>query len=183
MHGVVTVLAEPHYERVKQLWQELKLQFEVGSPRATAVPHFSYHISPEYALDALKQVLLETAVSTPPFTLKTTGIGIFPGEKPVVYLPVTRTPELQALHSTLWPRLQRIAQGSAPESAYYAASNWFPHITLGHSDINADNLGPIITWLNSQSLAWEIQVNNLTLLHDKGDGSPHSPLHRAELQG
>ena len=182
MHGVVTVLAEPHYERVAQLWRALKRQFGVGSSKATAVPHFSYHISPEYDLDALKQILTETAASTPPFTGKTTGIGIFPGEKPVVYIPVARTPELQALHSNLWPRLQNIAQGSAPESAYYAAANWFPHITLGHSDINADNLGPIVTWLNGQSLAWEIQVTNLTLLHDNGDGSPHIPLHQAWLQ-
>ena len=57
------------------------------------------------------------------------------------------------------------------------------HITLGHSDINAGNLGPIVTWLNGQSLAWEIPVTNLTLLYDKGDGSPHISLHRAELQG
>ena len=183
MHGVVTVLPEPYFERVAHLWQALKLHFGVGSPKATAVPHFSYHISPEYDLAALEEVLLETAVSTPPFTVKTTGIGIFPGEKPVVYLPVTRTPELQALHSALWPRLQSVAQGSALESAYYAAANWFPHITLGHSDITTENLGPIITWLNGQSLAWEIQATNLTLLHDNGDGSPHVPLHRAELQG
>ena len=183
MHGVVTVLAEPHYERVEQLWQDLKERFGVGSPRATAVPHFSYHISPDYDLDALQQILLETAVSTSPFTVKTTGIGIFPGTEPVVYIPVARTPELQTLHNILWPRLQSIAAGSAPESAYYAASNWFPHITLGHSDITPDTLGPIVTWLNSQSLAWEIQVTNLTVLYDKGDGSPHIPLHRAELQG
>jgi len=181
MHGVVTVLAEPHYERVEQLWRELKRQFGVGSPRATAVPHFSYHISPEYDLDALRQVLLETAVSTPPFITKTTGIGLFPGKEPVVYLPVARTPELQALHNKLWPRLQSIAQGNAPESNYYAAANWFPHITLGHDDITDDNLGPIVTWLNNQSLAWEIQVTNLTLLHDNGER--HVPLHRAEMQG
>ncbi len=181
MHGVVTVLTEPHYARVEQLWQGLKQRFGVGSPKATAVPHFSYHISPEYDLEALKQVLVETAVSTPPFITKTTGIGIFPGEKPVVYLPVARTPELQTLHNILWPRLQNMAQGSAPESAYYAASNWFPHITLGHSDITRESLGPIVTWLNSQSLAWELQVTNLTLLHDNGER--HVPLHRAELQG
>ena len=163
-----------------QLCHGLKQRFGVGSPKATAVPHFSYHISPEYDLEALKQVLAETAVSTPPFTGKTTGIGIFPGDEPVVYIPVARTPELQALHDILWPRLQNITQGSAPESAYYAASNWFPHITLGHSDINAGNLGPIVTWLNGQSLAWEIQVTNLTLLYDNGER--HVPLHRAELQ-
>jgi len=181
MHGVVTVLVEPYYERVEQLWQGLKQRFGVGNPKATAVPHFSYHISPEYDLDTLKQVLLETAVASPPFTTKTTGIGIFPGEAPVIYLPVARTPELQALHNVLWPRLQSIAQGNAPQSTYYATSNWFPHITLGHSDIRTDNLGPIVTWLNSQSLAWEIQVTNLTLLYDNGER--HVPLHRAELQG
>lgn len=178
MHGVVSVLAEPHHGQVEQLWGALKHEFGVGSPQATAVPHFSYHISPEYDLDALKKILGETAVSTPPFTVKTTGIGIFPGELPVIYIPVARTPALQALHSTLWPRLQAVAQESLD---YYAPANWFPHITLAHNDITPDNLGSIVAWLNGQSLAWEVQVSNLTLLHDNGER--HVPLYRAELQG
>ena len=178
MHGVVSILEEPHYGQVAQLWAELKHRFGIGNPKATAVPHFSYHIAPVYNLDALKQILQETAVSTPPFIVKTTGIGIFPGEKPVVYIPVARTPGLMALHHALWPRLEAIAQ-DAPD--YYAAANWFPHITLGHSDITSDNLGAIVTWLNSQPLTWEIQVTNLTLLHDNGDR--HVPLHQVQLQG
>lgn len=178
MHGVVSILEEPHHGQVVQLWEALKREFGVGQPQTTAVPHFSYHISPEYDLASLAQILRETAAATPPFTVKTSGIGIFLGEKPVVYIPVARTPTLLALHSQLWPRLDAISQ-NAPD--YYTPANWFPHITLGHDDITPDNLGPIVTWLNSQSLTWDIQVSNLTLLHDAG--SRHVPLHRSELQG
>lgn len=176
MHGIVTVLAEPHHGWVESLWQALQQRFGVGRPEATSVPHFSYHVAPEYDMARLKAVLVETAVTIPPFTVRTTGIGIFPGELPVLYLPVARSPQLQALHTALWPRLQAVAQGSLD---YYAPQNWFPHITLGHNDITPDQLGPIVTWLNGQSLAWDVQVTNLTLLHDPG--GRHVALHRTEL--
>ena len=178
MHGVVSVLEEPHLGQVYQLWAEMNRQFGVGSPEATAVPHFSYHVAPTYDIEKLKAVLAETAVSTPPFTVKTTGIGIFPGELPVLYIPVARSPKLQALHTALWPKLQAVAQESLD---YYNPTNWFPHITLGHNDITPAQLGPIVTWLNRQSLAWDVQVSNLTLLHDNGER--HVTLHRAELAG
>lgn len=181
MLGVVTTLSDPHRQQILQLWQELKARFNVDHPGATCIPHFSYHISPEYDIDALKQILQETAVSTSPFTLKTTGIGIFSGENPVVYLPIGRTPQLQAVHNALWVRLPDIACGEAPESNYYNAFNWFPHVSLGQSNITTENLGAIVTWLNSQSLLWEIEVNNLILLH--ANGERHVPLYRAELQG
>ena len=178
MHGIVTVLAEPHHERVESIWRELKQRFGVGRPEATSVPHFSYHVAPTYDIEQLKVVLVETAVTTPPFTVQATGIGIFPGELPVLYIPVARTPALQALHTALWPKLEAVSQDSLD---YYAPNNWFPHITLGHNDITPAQLGPIVTWLNRQALAWDIQVTNLTLLHDPG--GRHVPLHRAELQG
>ncbi|MBK7894292.1 MAG: 2'-5' RNA ligase family protein [Anaerolineaceae bacterium] len=176
MHSVVTVLEEPHLGQVYQLWAEMNRLFGVGAPEATAVPHFSYHVAPTYELEKLRTVLLETAVSTPPFTVKTTGIGIFPGDLPVLYLPVARSPQLQALHTTLWPQLQAVAHASLD---YYAPQNWFPHITLGHNDITPDQLGPIVTWLNRQPLAWDVLVTNLTLLYDTGER--HVPLHQAVL--
>ena len=181
MLGVVTVLAEPHYARVEVLWRELKARFGVDHPGAACIPHFSYHISPEYDVDAVVQILVETAVATPPFTLRTTGLGIFSGENPVVYLPIGRSPQLQTVHSTLWARLPKIAHGEAPESGYYNAFNWFPHVSLGQSNITTENLGAIVTWLNSQPLLWEIEVNNLTLM--RAEGPRHTSLHRAELQG
>lgn len=176
MYSVLTVLAEPHHGWVEALWRELKQRYGVGRAEAASVPHFSYHVASEYDVEQVSAVMLETAVTTPSFTVKTTGIGIFPGDLPVLYIPIARTPELQALHTTLWPKLQAVAQGSLD---YYAPQNWFPHITLGHNDITPDQLGPIVTWLNRQPLAWEVQVTNLTLLHDTS--GQHVPLHRVEL--
>ena len=180
MLGVVTTLAEPHREQVLQLWQELKTRFGVDHPGDFCIPHFSFHIAPDYDIEALKQILVDTAVSTPPFTLRTTGIGIFSGENPVVYLPISRTPQLQTLHSNLWARLPNIAHGEAPVSSYYNAFNWFPHVSLGQSNITAENLGPIVTWLNSQPLHWEIHVNNLTFM--QADGNRHISLYQAKLE-
>ncbi|VAW31845.1 hypothetical protein MNBD_CHLOROFLEXI01-4207 [hydrothermal vent metagenome] len=177
MHGIVSILNEPHHEKVLLLWRQMKQQFGVGRPEATAVPHLSYYMTPTYDLVAVKQILQETAVSIRPFTVKTEGIGIFPSEKPVIYIPVTRNPALTALHQHLWRQLANAAQDALD---YYTPANWFPHITLGHGDITTENLGDIVTWLNSQPLAWNLEIDNLDMLHD--DGSRHIPFHQVKLQ-
>ncbi|MCP4418720.1 MAG: 2'-5' RNA ligase family protein [Chloroflexi bacterium] len=155
----------------------MKQRFGVGSPQATGVPHITYHIAPTYDLKTLKQILQETAVSTPPFTVKTSGIAVFTSEKLVVYIPVISTQKLITLHTVLWSRLQTIAQDS---HNYFAPSNWLPHISLAHGDITPENIGAIVTWLTSQPLSWDIQVDNLTLIHDD---EQHVPFHRVPLQG
>lgn len=164
MDGVVSVLAEPFYERVETLWREMKRRFGVGFPGATAVPHFSYHIAEQYDEAHLKQLLAETAALIAPFTVQTTGAAIFSDPRPVLYIPVARSQPLAQLHQYLWPKLEAISTDS---STYYAPSQWFPHITLGHNDITAENLGAIVTWLNEQALAWTVPVNNLSWLHDE----------------
>ena len=177
MHGIVSVLGEPHYAQVVHLWAEMKQRFDVGNPEATAVPHFSYHVATAYDLDVCNQVLLETAVSTPPFTVKATGIGIFSGEVPVVYIPIARSPSLMALHNLLTSRLEPITTSSLE---YYAPVNWFPHITLANGNMSPKQLGEIVVWLNTLPLAWEVQVTNLTLLHD--DSSQLTALNKVFLQ-
>jgi hypothetical protein len=43
------LLDDRHTELVEKLWLEMAQRFGVGNP-ATAVPHFSYHVSEAYDL-------------------------------------------------------------------------------------------------------------------------------------
>lgn len=163
MHGIVSLLDDQHTELVEKMWAEMAQRFGVSSPAATAVPHFSYHVAEDYDLDRLADILERVAGVTAVFPIQTAGIAIFPGPKSIIYIPVARSMALTQLHERVWTAVNPISQGSV---AYYAPDGWFPHITLAHSDITPDNLGPIITWLHGQTIAWTIPVDNLALVVD-----------------
>ncbi|MCB9418911.1 MAG: 2'-5' RNA ligase family protein [Ardenticatenaceae bacterium] len=173
MHGIVSLLDDQHTEFVEKLWAEMAQRFGVGNPAATFVPHFSYHVAEAYDLDRLAGILERLAKETAVFPIQAAGIAIFPGAESVIYVPVARSLALTQLHERVWTAVNPHSQGSIP---YYAPAVWFPHITLAHGDITPENLGPIVTWLHTQSIAWTIQVDNLALVAE-GNGR-HQINHR-----
>ncbi|HEX6385194.1 MAG TPA: 2'-5' RNA ligase family protein, partial [Anaerolineae bacterium] len=128
MHGVVTILDEAHYERVEALWADLKREFGVGNANVVHYPHFSYHVAGDYDLDRLAAALEAIARETAAFTVKASGLGIFTGPEPVLYVPVVRSAALTALHQRVWTAVEHASRDSI---AYYAPDLWLPHITLG----------------------------------------------------
>lgn len=163
--GIVSLLDKPHFARVTELWREIQEQFGVGEPEAKAMPHISYHVAEKYEAEPLREILKEAASRQRPFTITATGIGIFPGQEPAVYIPVARNQELTTLHAWLWPRLTAISERPI---AYYAPDYWFPHITLGHADVTLEKWAPVITWLHQQQINWTITLDNFHVLTEEG---------------
>ncbi len=155
------MLDESHHELVEQLWTELSRRFGAGNPAATAVPHFSYHIAENYEMEKLEKSLEKVARETAVFTIRAEGIAIFPSGENVIYIPIARNLTLTKLHERAWTAVTPYSQNSVP---HYTPAGWFPHITLAHGGITPDNLGPIVTWLHSQAIAWTIPVDNLAVL-------------------
>ncbi len=164
MHGIVSLLDETHTDLVNQLWEELKRRFGVGNPAATFVPHFSYQVAAGYAVEKVEEILADVARETAVFTTRAEGIALFPSEMNIIYIPVVRNLALTQLHERLWTAVSPHSQGSV---LYYTPPRWFPHITLAHDDITPDNLGPIVAWMHSQTIAWTITVDNLALVSDE----------------
>jgi 2'-5' RNA ligase len=145
----------------------MRRRFGLGNPNVVHYPHFSYHIAGDYDMARLEQVLARFAAETATFTVHASGLGIFTGPEPVLYVPVARNPTLTTLHQALWPEIERAGRHA---SAYYAPDVWLPHITLGHGDITPDDFTVIVPWLNEQRFHWHITVNNLGLIYDTGTG-------------
>jgi 2'-5' RNA ligase len=99
------------------------------------------------------------------FHVKTAGLGIFTGTKPVLYIPVVRSPQLTELHREFWPEICKTASGVL---SYYAPNMWMPHITIAQGDINHDRLPHVIQLLSERDFAWDITVDNLAVIHDSG---------------
>jgi 2'-5' RNA ligase len=165
MHGIVTLLDNDHYQLVEDLWAELKREFSVQGVYVTPYPHFSYHVAHDYDVNKIESVLDLIASNITTFKVRTTGLGIFTGSSPVLYIPVVRSLELTQLQQKLWEQISTASSGIVE---YYHPDQWMPHITIGFADITKENLSQIIPFLADRNFNWEITVNNIALIYDTG---------------
>lgn len=162
MHGIVTLLDDQHYPMVESLWQELKVDCGLTGIFITPFPHFTWHIAAEYDFKQLEDTLKSLAGASQPFCVKTSGLGLFSGPSPVIYITLVKDSQLIAFHNRIWQEASRLAIGS---SAHYDPQSWVPHITLAHGDVDAAKLGCAMAKLAFQPLQWEIQVDHLALVY------------------
>jgi 2'-5' RNA ligase len=165
MHGIVSLLDNDHNQLVEELWAELERELSVHGVYVTPYPHFSYQVAQVYDVDKIEPVLQRITSNITTFKVRTSGLGIFTGFSPVLYIPVVRSLELTQLHEELW---KEISPASSGVVEYYHPDQWMPHITIGFGDISKDNLSQIIPFLAERDFNWEINVNNLALIYDTG---------------
>src|SRR6266852_9486324 len=116
MNGIVSLLDKDHYQLIEDLWAELEREFSIRGVYITPYPHFSYHVAQHYDVEKLEPVLKRITSNISTFQVKTSGLGIFTGTSPVLYIPVARSLELTQLHEELW---QEVASTSFGVQQYY----------------------------------------------------------------
>jgi len=167
MNGVVSLLDPAAMAQVHTLWAEMQTAHGIGeAARRVPWPHLSYHIAPGYDLIRLEAGLGPLARETRPLEIRTTGLGIFTGPTPVLYLAVTRSPALSALHAQVWAACDAAAEDPSP---LYAPNVWVPHITLAHLDVTPANLPGLIADLGGRVFAWTIMLSAFTALFKVDD--------------
>jgi 2'-5' RNA ligase len=166
MNAIVAMLDPTHERRVYDLWEELETTFDVRGVYVTPYPHFTLQGALHYDLDRLPNMLEQIAATSEAFAVETTGLGIFTGDSPVLFIPVKRTPALNRVHERIWQVIQPL---TTDLSHLYHATNWIPHITIGFGDVQPDKLAAITTFLAERDFDWEIQVNSLAFIHHMGD--------------
>ena len=167
MIAVVSLLDDHHDLQVRDLWAELAR--EIGVRRVTEIirdPHVTYQGAEQYDLDQLDTALSAVAAATAPFTISTTGLGIFTGPQPVLYLAVVRSAALTTFHTALWDAIGAAGRDYSP--LYAPVGPWTPHITLAQWDLIPDTIGPIAARLAVRPLAWDVSIDNLAVLHPTG---------------
>ena len=96
MDGIVSLLDSKHNQLIEELWAELKREFTVQGVYVTPYPHFSYHVAQVYDVDKIEPVLQRITSNITTFNVKTSGLGVFTGTSPVLYIPVVRGTNLAA---------------------------------------------------------------------------------------
>ncbi len=174
MEGIVSILDPLHYAQIERIWKELEIECGLCGIGITPIPHFSWQVAGNYDQQQLAPILRRMARSIKPFTVTISGLGIFSGENPVLYLALVKDELLLRLHKRIWER----AKGTAEElSPFYAPQAWVPHITLAHGDINKENLACAIRLAGFQSFDWRIPIDNLALISQSENASHQASLH------
>ncbi|MFD2247840.1 2'-5' RNA ligase family protein [Pontibacter ruber] len=166
MIAVTSLLDKPHAECVLELTELLEKKFGLSGVKMTPYPHLTLLTAEIPDKEELVEYLEQTSLETRPFKIRTTGLGIFPGETPVIYIPVLRTTLLNQLHV----RLHRdISEMSTEMGVYYNPNMWLPHISLALGDTTPQLLGPVLSFLCSYNFNWEITIDNLCILEKRGE--------------
>ncbi len=169
MYGVVSLLDPYHEGMVKDLWTEFKTRFGVAGVSQQPVPHYSYHVASDYDLERLREVLAVVARELTPFTVRTSGLGIFTGANPVLFVPVLPAEPISGINRHLWSALEGVGESVSP---YYHPEAWQPHITLGNRDIDHAMLTRIISLISDRDFSWTIPIDNLAVIGEIPDGQP-----------
>ncbi len=165
MQGVVSLLDGRCTAEVREIWRELERKFGLRGAYAAPFPHFSYHVAEGYDTEGLSNVLSALASTLLPFRVQTTGLGLFTGPHPVIYIPVVRNRDLDTLHSLLW---ETVGSSATDVSTHYSPDRWIPHISLAVKDLLPAQVPAVMAYLSERTYDWEIGIDNLSL----GDTDP-----------
>lgn len=161
VQALVALLDEEHTAKVKEIWSMLQVECGLTAINATPFPHFSFHIAEYYEMDELDAQLSEITRTIPPFTVHTTGLSIFTGLEPVVFVPLVVEKKLLYIHQILW---ERTSPFGTRVSSHYRPGAWVPHITLANKDVTTENIGCVARHLVGRTFAWEIPIRYLAIV-------------------
>ncbi len=164
MYGITSLLDEKHSDQVISIWEHLKSECGLTGVWNTDIPHFSWQVAEEYKWPATEEGFKEIALKLKTFTVQATGIGIFTGAEgvlPVIYIPVIRTPILNAIHQHIWEKTETLVVNA---NKHYLAQSWIPHITLAYKDLNPEKLNCAMKYLSFKSIDWTLTIDNITIL-------------------
>jgi 2'-5' RNA ligase len=161
MYGLASILPEPYYTQVERIWDKLENCCGLTSIRETPYPHFSWQIAHSYPMEQLTTIVEHLSARIAPFPLRTSGLGIFSGPMPVIYIAVVKDSKLATLHHQIWERLAEIVHQPSP---YYHPDRWVPHITLAYNDVTPHNIGSVAQMIAFENYNWEMTIDNLTII-------------------
>jgi 2'-5' RNA ligase len=162
MYAIVSLLDDAHYNLVLDLWRELEVDCGLSGVSLTPLPHLSWHIAADYQSEQLLESLQKLAGQTSPFIVNTSGIGIFTGESPVIFIPVVKESVLATFHRLVWESIQPAALDA---SSHYSPEAWVPHITLAHGDVDSPKLVCAMKKLAFRRFNWKIRIDHLALVY------------------
>jgi len=166
MQSLVTLLPEPASHRVSDICDEMQTLCGLKISHSIPFPHFSWAAGENFPQKPLSAAISEFSSLVEPFTVYATGIAIFPGQSPTLYIPVVKTERLYNLQLQIWLRLG--AFGNQLNSNYQP-DTWVPHIPLTCGDLSKDALNKILRKLAFEEINLKMEIDSFSFFDGKGE--------------
>lgn len=161
MYAIASLLDPATEKAVRQLWVRFEQNCDLTGATVSPLPHFTWMGAEEYALDPVEDALADIARQIRPFSVLTSGLGIFTGPLPIVYVSLVKDALLLDIQQVIWDKVIRYSVDPNP---YYAPRRWIPHITLAHK-VDPLRLGCAIGDLAFQPIEYEILVDHFAIIY------------------
>lgn len=149
----------------QKAWENVRRVFDAAGIELTDLPHISWHVAMHYDLDLVEQFLRQQARHLAPMSMNVAGIGVFSGENPVMYLPVTKTQDVTAMHNSLWNGMSAF---SFAVNEHYNPRLWIPHVTLTSADTCGDAICQVVSELAYVELYLDFITNEFAIIYKDG---------------
>ncbi|MFU8806671.1 MAG: 2'-5' RNA ligase family protein [Bradymonadaceae bacterium] len=171
MLAIAALLDAAHDEKVQGLWRDLEERFEVKIPYHDPLAHISFHVFEDLGVDLGRfQVdLREWVAHRPAFEVIVGGLGLFPGPRPVLYLPVVRGPVLNHFHQDMTDWL---AQRGLEANGLYDPARWIPHITLALAEHCMASIPEMIQYLCHRPILWKVRLDRIAVISETRSAKP-----------
>ena len=166
MQTLVSFLSETASRRVKNIWGFVESQCRNGARQSLSNPYFVWICGQKFPLKSLSNTISELSDSIKPFTIHATGLGIFPGPQPTLYIPIVKTEQLYNLQHQIWSRFKEL--GYHPNQEYQPDA-WVPGIPFTRGTLTRESLSKILKQLAFEEINLKITIDNLAFF-DQSEG-------------
>lgn len=167
MQALVTLLPEPYFQEVEEIWTELEARFGCQHVYARPKPHFTWQYAESYD-ETYARTLESICSGLSAIEVQTDIVTRFSEFDPVVFLRIIPSLELLTLHGILWEGLRPFWD---KPSLLYQPGSWVPHITLSMNEDEWRNPKAACDLLISKDLRWTFTVDRLTMLSLQDDNT------------
>jgi 2'-5' RNA ligase len=142
-------------------WDDIENRCMESPLRRTEIPHFSWQTAESYDYDPLREELANICQNERPFEVHTSGLGIFPGERKILFLIIAKDRNLLDLHEMIWENTILYAR---QPNLLYSPDNWIPHISLNLEALTDHDFSCTVSELTSRPLNFTMRVEQMGLL-------------------
>lgn len=179
MYAIMSEIDKQSSEKVTQIWRSLCDACGLEAIYTIPKPHFTWLISEEMDLVQASSIIESIILHAPAISIYTFGLGIFSGEKPVLFLPMVKTIDMIQLHQEIW---DQIGPHCSQLKMYYSPPLWMPHITLALKDLNKENLACAVNAYAFEKIELSVNMINICLA-ELGDKKIGKILQRFPVNG
>ncbi len=163
--SVLDLITNIHNDR---LLEELVLDYGLIDPSKKPIPHFSWCGAEDMDIDGAGNILQKLVASIEPFKIQTSGIGLFTGGTPVLYIPIVKNRKLLELHELIW---NSVSSYLCNPNMFYSPDLWMPHITLAYQDVSQKKVVHAIKIILEDPFIFTLKVNHIAIAYAEKESS------------